>query len=123
MEPQLDTCKPADQRRRRFTQAFKEQIVAQSLEPGASVSAIARANDLNANQVFKWKRQALGTTPTSAPTLIPVQIVQDTVEYPAQQPPVQHHGQIEVVLRRGTLRLEGPVNMDVLRELMSGLAS
>ena len=45
--------------RRRFSEAFKRDIVAQCMQPNASVSAIALANGLNTNQVFKWRRMAL----------------------------------------------------------------
>ncbi|WP_342051365.1 MULTISPECIES: transposase [unclassified Cupriavidus] len=36
--------------RRRFSEAFKRDIVAQCMQPNASVSAIALANGLNTNQ-------------------------------------------------------------------------
>lgn len=35
----------------------KLRIVKLTLEPGASVAGIALANGVNANQVFRWKRQ------------------------------------------------------------------
>ena len=34
----------------------KRRIVELTLEPGASVALVARANGVNANQVFKWRR-------------------------------------------------------------------
>src|ERR1700746_4081052 len=36
--------------------AEKLRIVELTLEPGASVALVARANGVNANQVFKWRR-------------------------------------------------------------------
>jgi transposase len=36
--------------------AEKRRIVGLTLEPGASVALVARANGVNANQVFKWRR-------------------------------------------------------------------
>ena len=36
--------------------AEKRRIVELTLEPGASVALVARANGVNANQVFKWRR-------------------------------------------------------------------
>jgi transposase len=39
--------------RRRFSEAFKRDVVAHCMLPNASVSAIALANGLNTNQVFK----------------------------------------------------------------------
>ena len=37
--------------------AEKQRIVAETLVPGASVSVVARRHDVNANQVFKWRRE------------------------------------------------------------------
>jgi transposase len=42
--------------RRRRPTSEKVQIVRLTLEPGASVSEVARAHGVNANQVFKWRR-------------------------------------------------------------------
>jgi len=42
--------------RRRRPTSEKVQIVRLTMEPGASVSEIARAHEVNANQVFKWRR-------------------------------------------------------------------
>ena len=46
-----------DRRRRRWSEAQKRQIVAESREPGVSVSVAARRYNVNANQVFTWRRQ------------------------------------------------------------------
>ena len=42
--------------RRSWPEALKREIVAASLEPGASVSLIARRYDVNTNQLFSWRR-------------------------------------------------------------------
>ena len=34
---------------------FKRRVVAETLEPGASVAAVARQHGLNANMVFLWR--------------------------------------------------------------------
>ena len=44
-------------RRRRWSEARKRRIVAESYQPGISVSVVARRHDVNANQVFTWRRQ------------------------------------------------------------------
>ncbi len=44
-------------RRRRWSEARKRRIVAESYEAGVSVSVVARRHDVNANQVFGWWRQ------------------------------------------------------------------
>ena len=68
-------------RRRRRSVAEKLQIVGLTMEPGASVAEIARAHELNANQLFKWRRLFekgqlvdAGTRPAG---LIPVTISAD----------------------------------------------
>ena len=42
--------------RRLWSREEKLRIVAESLEPGASVSRVARRHDVNANLVFTWRR-------------------------------------------------------------------
>ena len=47
----------AERRVRRWRSvAEKRRIVELTFEPGASVALVARANGVNANQVFKWRR-------------------------------------------------------------------
>ena len=60
------------ERRRRWPEAVKQQIVAETLMPGASVSVVARRFDVNANQVFRWRRQYEAGPPTSEARLVPV---------------------------------------------------
>lgn len=43
--------------RRAWSLAEKRRIVSETLVPGASVSVVARRHDVNANQVFKWRRE------------------------------------------------------------------
>ena len=47
---------PCRRRRRRWSEAQKRQIVAETREPGVSVPMVAQRYNLNANQVFKWRR-------------------------------------------------------------------
>ena len=49
-------ARPA-RRRRRWSEAEKRRIVAESYRPGVSVAWVARRNDVNANLVFTWRRQ------------------------------------------------------------------
>ena len=43
-------------RRRRWSEAQKRQIVAETHELGVSVPMVAQRYNLNANQVFRWRR-------------------------------------------------------------------
>jgi transposase len=46
------------QLRRRWSDEFKAQAVTEALEPGASVSAIARRIGIHPSQLFAWRRDA-----------------------------------------------------------------
>ncbi len=82
-------------RNKRWPVALKREIVEATLAPGASVSVVARQYDVNANQVFAWRRrylaaeEALAPTP-SLPGLVPVTITPDPAcEQSAPAEPVQ----------------------------------
>jgi transposase len=61
-------------KRRRWPEALKRQLVAETLEPGASVSIVARRHDLNANQLFTWRRQFAGAVRVAEVKLLPIEI-------------------------------------------------
>ena len=44
------------ERRRRWSWADKQQIVEETLMPGASISAVARRYGLHPSQVFAWRK-------------------------------------------------------------------
>ncbi|MDX0322051.1 transposase [Sinorhizobium meliloti] len=46
------------QLRRRWSDEFKARAVAEALEPGASVSAIAHRIGIHPSQLFAWRRNA-----------------------------------------------------------------
>src|SRR5580658_5078972 len=56
----VDTTRPrSSAKRRSWPEALQRQIVAETEEAGASVSVVARRHDVNANQVFQWRRELL----------------------------------------------------------------
>jgi transposase len=74
-----------DRRRHRsWPEATKREIVAASLEAGSSVSVVARRYDVNANQVFAWrKRYGAGSAEPGALRLLPVTVAPDRPIDPA----------------------------------------
>jgi transposase-like protein len=57
--------------RRRFSEVDKRQIVAEAVQPGASLSEVARRHGIAARLLFRWKQEL---TATPAPLFVPVQI-------------------------------------------------
>ena len=67
--------------------ALKRSIVAETLQPGASVARIARQHGINANQVFLWRkayRESLLPEPTS--TLLSVTLVPSMTTHQRPEP-------------------------------------
>ena len=64
--------------RRRFTQAYKRQVVEQSLRPGTSAAQVAREHDINGNLLHTWRWHyrsgLLGPVADQSATLIPVEL-------------------------------------------------
>jgi transposase len=84
---QVDTSGGKRRRNKRWPEALKREIVAATLKPGASVSVVARQYDVNANQVFMWRRryrevgdQLALQPPSSTPALVPVTITPEPEE-------------------------------------------
>jgi transposase len=75
-------------RNRSWPEALKREIVAASFAPGSSVSMVARHYDVNANQVFSWRKR-FGDAPRApavlpAPQLIPVTVTAEPDSVAAQ---------------------------------------
>lgn len=106
--------------RRHHDRAFKEELVRQSLEPDASVSAKALRHGINANMVFKWRREHLrsaGRTAVPA-VLLPVELEQpaEVVTMPVLAAPTPPSS--KPTSRNGVIELEiGGVQMRVRRSV------
>jgi transposase len=121
---EVDT-KQAGAKRRRWPDALKRQLVAETLEPGASVSIVARRHDVNANQLFKWRHELAGPTP-AAPALIPVAVIPEPAAGPvAAEPamvPKSAPGRIEIVLSGGVrVRIEGAADPAAVTAAMAAV--
>ncbi len=60
---------------RQWTEAQKRQIVAETEEIGVSVSVIARRHNVNANQVFKWRREYPCKKAGNGSALMPIGVI------------------------------------------------
>jgi transposase len=78
-----------------YSLELKQQIVQETLQPGVSVSVIARKHDINDNLVFEWRRlHRLGKLGLPAPMalpstqcaeLLPVKVIDSPRGLPAEQ--------------------------------------
>jgi len=106
-------------KRRQWTRALKRRIVAETLEPGASVSIVARRHDVNANQLFKWRREMAPEQPPAAEqsiTMLPVAIAPEASE---PRPRARRSGTIEITLAGGArVCVRGEVSSETLRQVI-----
>ena len=105
-------------KRRQWSEALKRQIVAESMAPGASVSVVARRHDVNANQVFKWRREMAPEPPVSegSVTLLPVEIAVQPDEPRAR---ARRTGTIEITFACGArICVRGEVPPETLRQVI-----
>jgi transposase len=136
MDTIADASKGGPARRKRWPDDLKRRIVAETLEPGASVSVVARRHDVNANQVFTWRRRYRDEPSGSggeATAMVPVRIapartpsrsdrsVAAPVPSPASAP--VRPGVVEIELPGGVkVRVKGSVDGFALREVLSLLS-
>jgi len=107
------------ERRRRWSTAEKERLVAASLEPGAVVSGLAREAGLHPSQLYKWRRQ-LCVRPGAASRFTPVRIIGE----PAASGLPAPVGVIEIELAGGTrLRITGAVDAATVSAAVGALVT
>ena len=101
------------QRRRRWRSAEKEQLVAASLEAGASVSAVAREAGIHPSQLYGWRRQ-MRVRPEVG--FAPVQIA-------AEIAPASPSGVIDIEFANGArVRITGVVDPTLAAATVAALA-
>ena len=105
-------------RRRRWSDDDKARIVAETAQPGAVVSEVARRWQVTPQQVFDWRRQArralAAATVPSEPAFVPI-----VAEAPAPSPgpaaaPARTAPAIEVKLAGAVLRVTLGTDADLL---------
>ncbi|WP_457326107.1 IS66-like element accessory protein TnpA [Roseateles sp. P5_E11] len=133
-----DQDTPSRRRRRDHSPELKRELVRQCLLPGASVSSIAMAHVINANLVFKWRREHCaaeaadaGPAQASAPLLLPITLASATSSDTSMSPPPvstssttrTSTGSIEFDFAGARLRLRGAVDQESLVALLTALRS
>ena len=113
-------------KRRHWPEVLKRRMVAETLEPGASVSIVARRHDVNANQLFKWRREMMSEQLPAAGenvAMLPVEIAQPVELAPerAGEPRsrLRRSGVIEITFGSGArVCLRGEVSPETVRQVI-----
>jgi transposase len=109
---------------RRRTVRERREIVEETFAPGTSVSRIARRHDVNANQLFYWRklyREGRLGGDVTAP-LLPVKVIERQAAAANGDGLSSQSGTMEIKVARGTLRVAGPVDVEALRAVLECLA-
>ena len=123
---------------RRHSTEFKQSVVEQSYAAGASVARLAQQHQINANQIFAWRKWARDQTalaPDSAKdaaVFLPITVIHETDEPTAaatragatvgtEMPAVKPAERIEVAIGAARLVIHGAPDAATLRALLAQL--
>jgi transposase len=114
--------------RRLRSKQERRRIVEETLKPGASVSQVARAHDVNANQLFHWRKLyregRLEDDPSSC-ALLPVRVGESSIETlrpsTRRRSKTTRSGVIDIDLGHARVRIEGAADPECVRAALEGL--
>jgi len=116
----MDTTGVLRRRNRSWPAAFKREIVAASSAPGASVAVVARRYEVNANQLFVWRRLyrdgSLASADAGAPSMVPVRVTPEHRRDAVATTSAAHLIAIELAYRY-RIRVGSGVDVNALRVL------
>ena len=103
-------------RRRRWSMEEKARIVAESLDPATTASAVARRYGLHASQLFVWRQQlqrrASRASTVCGPAFVPVLLAEDSAA------PAEPVGRMEIALGPAVVRIGADVDATALRRVL-----
>jgi len=105
------------QRRRRWSQAEKERIVAAAMERGAVASEVARAAEIHTSQLFRWRQELCERAQIPA-VFNPVAVTPEAAAVSPTSP--EKAGVIEIEFAR--MRISGSVDPTTVSALIKALA-
>lgn len=129
-----------ERRRRRWTLEEKAAILAESCQPGASVSEVARRHGLNRNLLGTWRRQVQDRLGGGPPAFVPIRIMEEPAALAKRAPVEQHQGvapgvaerageiaaapvagSMEIEIGGARIRISGAVDAAALRQVLAQL--
>jgi transposase len=113
------------ERRRRWSLQDKLRIVEETMQPGVTVTEVARRHGLAPSVVFTWRRLAReGRLGDAGPTFVPVEITPVPAQVPSAASPPRRIGLIEIALGRGRrIRVDRDVDAEALRRVLQVVES
>src|SRR3712207_8973155 len=99
-------------RRRRWSLEDKARIVAESLDPATTVSAVARRYGLHASQLFVWRQQRAAPAVRGAPEFVPVVVAEGAATL------AEMAGRMEIALGPVVVRVGADVDAAALRRVL-----
>ena len=132
----METCEVVTRGRAgrpNYPTEFKRQLAVEACEPAISVAKLALRHGLNANMLFKWRRQYRagkfdapnsGCQPPEAPLFLPVVTAAAT---PSKVAPATRAnpdpGHIEILRGNSRVRVYGDVTVSALNLVLDCLAA
>jgi transposase len=110
--------------RRRWALEEKQAIVAESLAPNASLTAIARRHGIGTGLLYAWRHRLLGRRSGEAACFASVDLVNEPrrLAAPDTAASTQRSGLIEIVLPGGiSVRVDAQVDDRALRRVFAAL--
>ena len=122
---EIVSVRVAGAKKRRRSVEERRRIVEATLQPGESVSRVARRHDVNANQVSHWRKLyregRLGEN--TATKLLAVRVAEERSAREAEEGGIAgRSGTIEIQFAKATVRVVGAVDVSALRVAMECLA-
>jgi transposase len=112
------------QRRRRWSRAEKERLVAAALEPGVVASEVAREAGIHASQLFRWRQELCKRAPAPvAFNPVAVAPVHEPAALSLPVPSSEQAGTVEIEFATGgRMRIIGLVDASTVSALLKALA-
>jgi transposase len=108
-------------RRRHWSDKDKARIVAESLDPATTSSAVARRYGLHVSQLFVWRQQlqrnASAAEAMGAPGFVPVLLAEDSTG------PTEAVGRMEIAFGPAVVRVGTDVDAAALRRVLEAVRS
>lgn len=127
-------------RRRRWTAEEKAEILAESFEPGARVSEVARRYGVNRGLLWSWRHEARGHAAAAGRMFVPIRIASAATAPPTSMAVGRHEdaalaraaqpddgsagassGTIEIEINGARVRVSGGVDVAALQQVPTHL--